>query len=127
MTVLELVRAELVASAAVTALVATRIYPNKAEQGCARPYLVMTVPSDVPLNTVDGAAATRLHNARVQVDAYAVTYLVARQVAAAVVAVVADLARHDLAGYLNAKRDLYDDEAQLHRVSMDFLVDSPAE
>lgn len=121
-TFVELVRAELVAATAVTDLVAQRIYPLVAPQGTVPPYVVVFTASDVPVNSVDGKAADRLHVARVQVDVYGGTYLSAHAAASVVSAVVEDLARSDLSAYLDAKRDLYDDEAQLHRVSMDFFV-----
>lgn len=126
-TFVELVRTELVAATAVTDLVgappAARIYPGKAPQGTPAPYLVLQVVSDVPKNSVDGAAATRLHVARFQVDAYASTYLSAWALAGAVVGVIADLSRPDLNAYLDGQRDVYDDQTpELRRVSMDFSV-----
>lgn len=127
MTFVEMVRAELLASTAVTDLVgaapAARIFPGKAPQGTTAPYLVLQVVSDVPINSVDGSAVTRLHMARFQVDAYAGSYLSAWALAGAVVEVIANLSRPDLSAYLDVQRDLYDDTTpELRRVSMDFSV-----
>lgn len=123
-TVMEQVRAELIAASAVTDLVGQKVSPNKAPQGTEPPFLVLSVPDDVPSNSADGMVATRLRTARVQVDAYARTYLEAQAVAAAVAEVVGNLDEPspELSAYEEARRDLYDDEAELHRVSMDFMV-----
>ena len=123
MTFVELVRAELVAASAVMTLVGSRIYPDAAPQGTLPPYLVLQVPSDVPINSVDGTAETRLRVARFQVDAYAASRLLSHQLADAVVAVVANLGRSDLSAYLDVRRELYDDQTpELRRVSMDFSI-----
>jgi hypothetical protein len=106
--------------ATVVALVSTRIYPNKMPEG-PRPAgfkaIVFSVISDVPTNAVTGSAANRLRAARVQVDCYAKEYDDAEAVAEAVDAVMT--APAGLAGWREVSRDLYDDEAELHRVSMD--------
>lgn len=122
MTTLEAIRAELVAAAGVTALVGQRLYPMLLPQGATLPAIVLTAVSDVPLNAVEGLPAERLREVRLQVDAYATTYLVAHQVAEAVNLVVAALNRHDLSAQREGSEDLYDDEAQLFRVSADFTV-----
>jgi hypothetical protein len=121
-TFVELLRAQLVADAAVTNLVGQRIYPQVAPQGAAAPFVVLTVVSDVPASTFTGAPADLLRSARVQVDSYATKYLDAHQVADAVDLVVAALSRPDLSAIRENSRDLYDDEAQLHRVSSDYAV-----
>lgn len=117
-----LVREKLVAATAVTALVGAKIYPDVAPQGTLPPFVVLTVPSDVPVNSVDGTAESRLHTARVQIDAYAATRLQATEVADACAAVVGNLAAPELSATEDGRRNLYDDETQLRRVSMDFMV-----
>lgn len=123
-TFVEMIRAELVASQAVTDLVGQRIFPNLAPQGEVPPFVVLTVPSEVPANSFTSTPADVLRQATVQVDCYAKTYLVAHQLADAVDAVVGDLSRPGLSAVREVSRDLYDDEAQLHRVSTDFAVSS---
>lgn len=122
MTTIEAVRAELAADAAVTALVGERIYPQVAPQGAAPPYVVMTVVSDVPSNTFDGSPATRLVQSRIQVDCYARMYREARAVADAVDGVLGALSRPDLIAQREMTQESYENDAELHRVSMDFLV-----
>lgn len=124
-TFLEKVRNELVASSAVADLLGAvnpRIYPLTAPQGCETPFAVITVVSDVPQNTFTGEVSERLRDARVQVDCYASRYLDAHAVATAVDGVVAALRRPDLCATREGARDLYDDEATLFRVSLDFSV-----
>lgn len=67
----------------VTALVSTRIYPSKATQGAARPYLIYQQISeqDIAKNS-DGPG--NLPAVTFQIDAYAETYAVARQLGRAV-------------------------------------------
>ena len=122
MTTLEAIRAELEANTAVLALVGTRIYPQAMPQGVTLPAVVITVVSEVPENSLTGTASTRLVQARAQVDCYAAKYLDAHQVAAAVDEVLANLMRSDLSAERMDSRDLYDDEAGLHRVSADYSI-----
>ncbi len=121
-TFAEKVRTELVAASAVTALVGERIYPGKAPQGAAAPYVVVTTISDVPESSFTGTTDEELRDARVQVDSYAAGYLDAHAVAKAVKDVVGNLKRPDLCGVYLTARDLYDDETELRRVSADFSV-----
>jgi hypothetical protein len=120
-TFVEKVRAELVAAGSVTVLVGTRVYPLAAPQGTGSPYVILTTVSDVPENAFQ-ADEDPLRNARVQVDCYHPTYIDAHAVATAVAGVLGALSRPDLCALRLNKRDLYDDEQQLHRVSMDFAV-----
>lgn len=125
MTLMEQVQEKLVASPAVTALVATRIYPSVAPQGMASPRVVVTVVSDVPESTLNSAAEDELKTARVQVDCYAKQYLDAHAVATAVMAVLGNLARPapELSAWLESgPLDFYDDSSGLHRVSSDYTV-----
>jgi len=124
-TFVEQVRARLVGDNTILELLGvtnTRIYPQVAPQGTTAPYAVLTVVSDVPENSFTSEVDELLRNARLQVDCYAATYLGAHQVARAVDVVVAGLSGSDLSAVRESSRDLYDDEAQLHRVSMDFSV-----
>ena len=69
-----------------TALVATRVFPDVAPQDADLPLLVVTVIDDVPASTLNGHVGATLSNARVQVDAYAKTRAEAAAVAAATAA-----------------------------------------
>jgi hypothetical protein len=121
-TFVELVRAELMAAQAVNDLVGQRIFPQVAPQGVDPPFVVLTTVSEIPASSFTGEPGELLRQARVQVDCYAAGYLDAHQVANAVDAVVADLSRPDLSAVRESSQDLYDDEAQLHRVSSDYGV-----
>lgn len=106
--------------ATVASLVASRIYPNKMPQGPrAVDYtaIVFLVVSDVPANALTGDASDRLRNARVQLDCYAKSYETVQEIADA----VDEVATSTLEGWRETSRDLYDDEDELHRVSMDVL------
>jgi hypothetical protein len=124
----ETIRARLVANAAVTALVGGRIFPNVMPEGSTMPAIVYTIVSDVPENSFDGSASSRLKNATVQIDSYARAskgigaYAGAHQVDDAVVEVVANLQEPGLSATLESARDLFDNETEYHRVSSDFTV-----
>ncbi len=118
----EAIRTQLAADATVTALLAGRMFPAVAPQGTITPFLVYQVISDVPENTFMGDSSNRLSNFRVQIDCYSKSYLEAHAAAAAVDAVLSAIDSPDLSCWRESSRDLYDDEAQLHRVSSDFSV-----
>lgn len=122
MTPGEAIRAALAADATVVGLVAARIYPNLIPQGTLPPAIVYQVVSDVPENAFTGNASDRLHGCRVQVDCWSKTYLEAQTIAAAVDAVLSGQQSQSLSIWLEARRDSYDNEAVLHRVSCDFAV-----
>lgn len=112
----------LAASAELTALVEDRIYHEVAPQGCAKPYVVHQVVSDVPVNSTDGYSD--LTTARVQVDCYAKTGLQAKAVADEVNEVLGAVVEVGFSSYRADRRGGYEDETELHRVSMDFLMTS---
>lgn len=122
MTTLEAIRDELEASTALTALVGTRIYPQVMAQGAAQPAIVITVVSEEPANSFTSAYDTRLLEASVQVDVYAKLYAKAHEVADLVDQVLSGQDMPDLIVDRDNRRDLYDDKAQLHRVSLEFTV-----
>lgn len=122
MTTLEAVRTALTQNAALAALVSDRVYFLQAAQGTEHPFVVLTVVSDTPENSLTGSPDTRLITSRVQVDAYARTYIQAQQVADAVLDVLGALLRPDLNAFLVMKQDIYEDETRLYRVSSDYQV-----
>jgi len=108
------------ADATVAGLVSSRIYPNKMPQGprsSTFTAIVYLVVSDLPQNALTGTAADRLRSARVQIDCYAKVYDTAQAMADAIAAVVTTNAT--LTGWEEMRRDFYEDETELHRVSMD--------
>jgi hypothetical protein len=121
-TTIQAIRDELVADATVTNLVAQRIYAQIMPQGVVLPAVLLTVISETPENSVDGSPSSRLVSSLVQADTYAKGYADARALADAVVNVLGGLSRPDLSGELQTTRDSYDDETQLHRVSVDVLI-----
>ncbi len=127
MTLGESVRTELVGASEVTALVAERVHPSVMPQGSALPAVVFSIISDVPENSFTSAASATqsiISVARLQVDCYAKTYIKAHEVAAAVDLVLSNLAgpTPKLSAWRENLRDLYDNETQLHRVSLEFSV-----
>lgn len=119
--VLQLVRARLVAASSVTALLGERITANESPQGEAAPYAVLQTISRVPESQLRGAAT--LSNSRVQVDVYAESYLEADAAAAAIRAVLEQLAEPGLSVVWLGERDLFEAEATAkHRKSTDYAV-----
>lgn len=116
MTLAEFARAKLIASSAVTSLVAQRIYPSIAPQGAERPYVIMAVISDVPFNSYTNDPAGTTAQGQLQVDCYADRYDLSQQVADAVRDV---LGEH---GYLVNRADLYEDQAPRYRVLLEFSL-----
>jgi len=116
----EVIRSALANDAAVVALVGTKIFPNVAPQGTLAPWIVYIEVSAVPENSFTSAVATQLVNSRLQVDCYAKQYLEAHAIGDAVNAVLSALATADVAIWRTLSRDLYDNDAQLHRVSTEF-------
>lgn len=120
-TVMQDIFAVLQAAPSVTALVGGRVFPNMAPQATKRPFVVCTVVSSVPENSLDGSAATRRVNTYMQVDVYGDSYDSAQQAAAAIDLVISDLSG-DLSAWGESTREDYDDIAELHRVSHDFSI-----
>ncbi len=123
MSTIETVRAQLVAASAVTTLVGQRIYPQVLPPDMNTfPAVTLTLVSEVPVNSLNGAAANRLKVARVQVDVFAKTYREAHAAFDAIDAVIADLSSPTLSAYGESSQDSYDDETQRHGVSGDYFV-----
>lgn len=118
----EAVFGALSADPTVAGLVVKRIYPSLLVEGSLLPAIVYSVVSDVPQSSLDGTVATRLANARVQVDCYARHYLDAQTLADAVDAVLGALALPTLSAWRESRRDLFDNETQYHRVSADYSI-----
>lgn len=118
----EVVFALLSADAGVAALVAKRIYPQIAPQPLTKPYVVYAVVSDEPLNSLQGDTSG-LGSARVQIDCYATSYRDVQAVADAVDAVLkARNVYNDSSSLRLSRRDLYESDTKLHRVSADYSI-----
>lgn len=116
----ETVHDTLVASPAVTALIVGRVFPNVIPQAAAMPAVRYTVVDDLPTNVLSGAATLR--RARVQVDAYAKRYLDAHALADAVSGALGAIDGPTTTALEVSRRDGYEDETKLHRVSLDFSM-----
>lgn len=113
----ETLRSALVADAAVVACVSGRIFPNVIKQGVTMPAVRYFVVDELPWNTLDGGITRR--GARVQVDAYARTYLAAQGLADALEGAVRALNGPAVTCLVISRRDSYEDSDELHRVSVD--------
>ena len=129
MTVIEMLRIELLADPTILELIGSRIFPNELPQAIALPAVCCSVVSSVPEQSFDGSVSSRLVNTRVQVDVYAravsggpTAYEGAHAAADAVLEVIGNLVRPELSAQLEVARDLFDNVTQYHRVSMDFSV-----
>jgi len=108
---------------AVRALVATRIYPLRAPEGQARPYVLYQLISRVP----DGPPACRFGDvARVQLSLFADSYAQVSALAAACRAVLhfAQPAP-DVFLELDNELDHFDDQAVCFFKSQDYLLELP--
>jgi hypothetical protein len=121
-THLQAVRDVLVADATVTALVDSRIYPQVAPDGVARPFVILRLVSAVPYHTHDGAPADLLEAARVQVDSYGTEYAATHTLASAVDDVVGGLVGPTLSATRESLTDGYEDETALFFVRADYFV-----
>lgn len=122
MSALTEVLQELRASTRISGLVGQRMHPLFAPQDSPRPYVVLTEVSDVPEHTLDGLAEDHLRDVRLQVDAYAETYLGAEAIFEAFQVVLGNLHRPHLSARVLDVRRLRDDETGLYRCSADFGV-----
>jgi hypothetical protein len=129
MTAGEAVYSVLTGDAGVSAIVGNRIFPGVIPEGSLLPVIVYSVISDVPENSLTGSVATRAVNARVQVDCYARPtsaggggYAQVQALAAAVDSALASQSSQTISAWREISRDLFDNETQYHRVSMDFSL-----
>lgn len=111
--------AHLSADADVSALVGSRIYPLVMPQGAALPAIVYQRISGVPAN--HAGRVPSLESARVQVNCYAKTYGVAKDLCDAVVWRMQQSSPYFQCTRVN-ERDLYDDEDRTFALALDFSL-----
>ena len=109
------------ANAAVAARVATRIYPLIAPQTAAVPRIVYTNVDESHIRSLQGYTSGLIRD-RVQVDCYAKTYAESETMADEVTDAFASLPAVTLSPSRVGRASLYEDETQLFRVTMDFLL-----
>ncbi len=123
--------AKLTATTAVTDIVGQKVFPIKAMQSTALPYITYQTISDNSINHATGATET--NNTRIQVDCWAATYDEARTLGKAVKEALKNWT--DLAGDPAISSSHYDggsdapepilpgqDKLDAHRVRQDYLL-----
>ena len=98
-------------------LVTGRCYALVAPDPSVKPYIVYQVISDVQVNSLDGFSG--LSNKRVQVDVYATSYGASKTLASSAKTAMSNAAFSNI--HLSSQ-DLYENDTQLHRTSMDFSI-----
>jgi len=101
--------------AAVTALVADRIYPMIAPDGAATPYVTYQVIATEAHNIINGAPGTE--RKVIQVNCISNTYANAKAIAEAVKAAI-----NSSIGYLNGGGDDYFTQTEKYRFRLDFAL-----
>jgi hypothetical protein len=120
----------LLAGAAITTIVGTRVYPVARPQGSPLPAITVTRISGGPLYADDGEVG--LDNARLQVDSWGTTYAAAKDLAMVVgdrLSAVRDVSQSGVTiryAMLDAEQDLRESGADeyeyLFRTRQDYIV-----
>lgn len=105
-------------NAGVSALVSTRIYPLILPQDSALPAITYQRVSGGHINSTTGFSDQE--NPRIQIDSMATTYAGAKTLAAAVFSAMESATTYK--AILIGDIDIYEDEPEIYRVSMDFSV-----
>lgn len=124
----EALRSYLLGTASITAVCSQRIHWAVRPQGSPYPALVLTLISGAPERTFSGPDP--LERARVQIDAYALSYGAAKQLARLVKEALSNLTFNNSGvtfwAFSENERDLTDtgatDAERIHRISSDFLI-----
>ena len=106
----------LTGSTLITTLMATRVYPLKAPDKVKYPYAVYTRVSGGQINGLDGYLT--IEQPRIQIDVYSTAYTQAKTLAENVHTVI-DVTT-TFRAILISDNDLFEDELDSYRVSMDF-------
>ena len=99
------------------ALVTGRCYPMFAPDPVTKPYIVYQVISDVQESNLDGYAG--ISNKRIQVDVYSTTYGGSKTLASSV---KTSMSNASFSNIHLSSQDLYEQDTQLYRISMDFSI-----
>ncbi len=118
--IVERVKALLSANAMVASMVGDRVFPEVLPQGCDMPAIAYSVVVDEGISSLDGYSD--LDNAVVQVDCYSRSYMEGHHLADAVGSVMTRFISVDFSSLQVSRRDLYEDDTELHRVSIDYSV-----
>lgn len=102
----------LAADSTVSAIVGTKIYPNPAPQGTAKPMISYFVVSGTREHTLTGVGD--MQRKLIQVNCHADTYSGAKTLANAVIGAL------EGDGYMTNYIDLYDPQVQTHTVAIDW-------
>jgi hypothetical protein len=121
------VKARLLGESAVTALVEARIYPQLPQNPVLPTITFQRVGLRTGRKLVSPARRIayreNLRRAYIQIDSWAKTYSGARQVSAAVCAALDEWCGDGIAeARLDTERDFFETDAEIHRVSQDFIV-----
>lgn len=100
----------------VTTLLGTRLYPLVAPQAPTYPYAVYFRVSGGQQNGLNGYLD--LENPRIQIDIYSTSYSEVKTVAENIQTTMNTST--DFSNVMLSDNDIYEDEVQKHRVSMDF-------
>lgn len=102
---------------ALGALVSGRCYPLTAPDPVIKPYIIYSVISDVPANSLDGYSG--ISQKRIQVDIYSTTYGGVKAMAAT----VKDSFTVALPQSVHlSSQELHEPDTQLYRITMDFSL-----
>ena len=104
--------------ASVSALVVARIYPVVLPQSVTLPAITYSRISGGQVNSLSGYSG--LEQPRIQVDAWATTHVVVKELRDAVHAAMNGATT--FRALLESDMDLYEDDTKIYRISMDFFV-----
>lgn len=107
------------------AAVTTRVYPGNVPQDASLPLIFYVKVSGSPDHSVKGP--TDLAQARFQIEAWAYTYLAAKQLAALIETALDGKKATVGSDYIRSvvkesERDMYEPELSCHRVSCDYSI-----
>lgn len=112
------VRAALIAAPAVTALVGQRVAAGIMPEGTVRPYVTYALITGERIPSMTDSGLMR--HARIQLDCFADSYSVAKQIALAVQTAIEASALFEVVFITD--QDLYDPETNLFYVVLDYSV-----
>ena len=114
--------AKVVGTPAMYALVEDKLYPVNAPQAAGAPYIVWARLGSQPMGTLNEAAGNEF--TLVQFDIFAPTFILADEIAEALIAALDNsaLSTGDIPTYQSRRDSGFDPSVNLYRISIDFLV-----